>query len=117
MDFIDIVGLEVEGIIGVKPEERDTPQPLVIFTTIGMSFDDIKEDDISTTIDYESVTDFIAEFTSNQSFYLIETFAQHLIKQLFERYHQCQFIRLRVEKPQAIPAANTIAVEVKRERL
>lgn len=116
MDKILVRGLKVMTIVGIFDWEREHRQPVILDLEL---VTDIRPaaagDDISATVDYKAVTDRLCEFVGASRFRLIETLAERgaaLILQEFD----IQELTLRVSKPEAIAAAETVCIEIHRRR-
>ena len=113
---IEIKGLKVNTIIGVKPTERARPQTVVIDVE---AWADLSEgaarDSIECTIDYKVLKDELTSYVSNTDFKLIETLADRLAKVCLQD-HRVRMVKVRVEKPGALTGAEAAAVEVFRRR-
>lgn len=115
MDIVFIDGLEVDTVIGVYDWERDIRQCLTVDVQLGW---DIRpaaaHDDLNAALDYAAVSAHIQAFASESQFQLVETFAEQLAQQLMQRF-QIPWLRLRVTKPGAVPAARGgVGVEIER---
>jgi len=116
MDKIIIHNLEVQGIIGVYEWERSTPQ--VVRITIELSADlrpAGAADDVAQSVDYASLADQVRQHASIAARLTIEALAED-ISQICLQNGRVQDVRVRVEKPGAIPGAQYAAVEIMRSR-
>lgn len=111
MHRIIIDSLKVSCIIGVKPEERLTPQEVII--DISLKFDLSKaagSDNIEDTVDYDDLTRKIVKFISKSNFKLLEKLA-HEVAKLAKEYTKAAEVNIIVKKPSAIKDARYVAVE------
>jgi len=115
-DRIEITGLRLPALIGILQHERQHRQDVIVHLTL---FTDTKtaarSDAIADTIDYSKVTDRVAEFVKASEFFLLERLAEE-ISDLVLRDFPVPKLQLRIEKPDAIPVADTIALTITRER-
>jgi dihydroneopterin aldolase len=114
-DLIRIVDLEVASRIGVSDEERARPQRLLV--TLEMRVDDFakaaKEDDLSLTVDYADVAEYVRNFATERPRKLVETFAEDLAEGLLGAF---LIKRLRIEvKKYVLPNTRHVAVEIERK--
>ena len=113
-DRVLIRELKVEAILGILPEERVTPQPVLITITV---FTDTRRaarsKDIVDAVDYAALAGAAAKLTVDGKYLLIETLVEDLAALSLSRPH-VQGVWVRVEKPQAVPGANTVGVEIYR---
>lgn len=118
MDRVFISGLAVETVIGVYEWEREVTQRLVI--DLEMGWDNRRpgsSDDVADALDYKAVSDDVAAFFQTFHPQLLETAAERLADRLLERFAM-PWLRLRLSKPGAVPAAASVGVVIERgERL
>lgn len=116
MDKILVRGLKVSTIVGIFDWEREVPQPVILDLEMGT---DIRAaaaaDDIGATIDYKAVSDRLCDFIATNQFRLIETLAEQCADILLQEF-AITALTLRVSKPEAVPAADTVCVEISRQR-
>lgn len=114
MDTVFIEGLEVDTVIGAYDWERSIRQCLRLDLQMGW---DIRqpalEDELCSALDYAVVCQRIRAFADANSFILIETFAERLAQLLLSEFG-LPWIRLKVSKPGAVPAATAVGVEIER---
>lgn len=115
-DTIFIQGLKVQAIIGVYAHEKTRHQPLLI--DLSMTSDTLKasqSDDLSHTVDYAGVAEALTGFIAETRFELLEALAGAAMDFLFQTFPVGR-IRLRIAKPEAIPAALAAGIEIERVR-
>lgn len=114
MDIIFVRDLKIDTVIGVYAWERDIRQQL--------SFDlemaaDIRPaaagDDITKALDYSAVAARLTEFVGTSSFKLLETLAEQCAQIVLQEFN-VPWLRLRVMKPGAVPAARDVGVLIER---
>ncbi len=109
--------LEVTGIVGVYPYERERAQP--VFFDIEVDYDlapAAKSDALDDAVDYDGVAADIGELVRRRRFALLETMAEEAAALLLDRIDRAQRVRLEVRKPRAVPAAACAFVRVERAR-
>ncbi|TWC11070.1 MULTISPECIES: dihydroneopterin aldolase [unclassified Pseudomonas] len=114
MDRVFIEGLEVDTVIGAYDWERDIRQCLRL--DLRFAWDNrpaAAGDDLSLALDYASVTSRIQAFAAQARFELVETFAERLAQELMDEF-KITWLRLKVTKPGAVPAASGVGVEIER---
>lgn len=113
-DKVLIRQLKVEAILGILPQERVTPQPVLICITV---FTDTKRaarsKNIEDAVDYAALAEAAAKLTIDGKYLLIETLVEDLAALSLSRAH-VEGVSVRVEKPQAVPAACAVGVEIYR---
>lgn len=115
MDIVFINGLEVDTVIGVYDWERGIRQCLTLDLQLGW---DIRPsavgDELALTLDYAAISARIQQFADASDFQLVETFAERLAALLMAEF-SIAWLRLRVTKPSAVPAARGgVGVEIER---
>lgn len=113
-DKVLIRELKVEAILGILPQERVTPQPVLINITI---YTDTRRaarsKDIVDAVNYAALADAATDLTIDGKYLLIETLVEDLAALSLSRAH-VEGVSVRVEKPQAVPAAGAVGVEIYR---
>lgn len=116
MDKVFIKNLKVSGILGIHAHEQRNPQEIRISAT---ATTDIKAagqaDDIRQTINYSTLAKRIAKFIEDHPCLTIEALIEGLAKEILSD-ERISTIWLRVEKPNAVPTAETVGVEITRSR-
>ncbi|HSX87009.1 MAG TPA: dihydroneopterin aldolase [Pseudomonas sp.] len=115
MDTVFIEGLEVDTVIGAYDWERTIRQCLRLDLALGWDNRPAAAgDDLSKALDYASVSTRIQAFASESQFILVETFAERLAELLMREF-QIPWLRLKLTKPGAVPAASGgVGVEIER---
>ena len=114
MDTVFIEGLEVDTVIGAYDWERDIRQCLRLDLQMGWDVGaPALDDQLSLALDYAVVCQRIQAFATQSSFVLVETFAERLAQLLLQEFGM-PWIRLKVSKPGAVPAASAVGVEIER---
>ena len=113
-DKVLIRELKVEAILGILPQERVTPQPVLINITV---FTDTRRaarsKDIVDAVNYAALADAATKLTIDGKYQLIETLVEDLAALSLSLAH-VEGVSVRVEKPQAVPAAGAVGVEIYR---
>ncbi|MCZ2721157.1 dihydroneopterin aldolase [Marinomonas sp. 15G1-11] len=115
-DIVFIEGLKTEAVIGVYDWEKAIQQTLVF--DLEMQHDNrlpAATDDLSKTLDYEAISNFITDFCSTNVFELIETLAEKLCAELIETF-SIHSITMTLRKPGAVPTANAVGVKIHRQK-
>ncbi len=111
-ETVRIENLEVRCIIGVRPHERETEQPLVISLAFPRDFAAAAaSESLEDTVDYSAMARAAGAFVREGRFRLLETLARRLGAHLCERFG-LDVLHLRVRKPQAITDAEGAAVSL-----
>lgn len=116
MDKIHIRGLRCRCIVGIFPEERTKTQDVEINLTL---FADLRSacrsDCIEDTIDYKRVKDDVVALVERSSFMLIERLAE-AVADVCLAQSRVRRVQVTVDKPGALRFAQSVAVEIVRER-
>ncbi|HHX64855.1 MAG TPA: dihydroneopterin aldolase [Chloroflexi bacterium] len=115
-DRIIIRDLLLRGIIGINPDEQDSPQDILISLTLHT---DIRaaaaSDDIADTADYSAMVRRIQALVESSRFGLVERLAEEIATLCLRDAH-VNAVTVRVEKPQVIRQARAVGVEIYRSR-
>ncbi|MBL6814803.1 MAG: dihydroneopterin aldolase [Pseudomonadales bacterium] len=115
-DKVLIRELTVEAILGILPQERVTPQPVVINITVFTNTRRAaRSKDIVDAVNYAALADAAAKLTIDGKYLLIETLVEDLAALSLSRAH-VEGVSVRVEKPQAVPAAAAVGVQIYRAK-
>jgi dihydroneopterin aldolase len=102
-------GLEVQAAIGVHAHEHGRLQPLVVDVELDLGAGPIHR--LSDTLDYEGVARVARELAGGEHIALVETFAERVALACLEDARVLA-VKVRVEKPGAIPGAAAAGCEV-----
>lgn len=107
--IIDRLG--VPARVGVRAYERQHPQPVYISLKVKLDFTKaISNDELEHTFDYERIAQELMSLLADRDFKLLEGLAKAIRDHLCEHHPVKEFF-IRVEKPEALPRAETVAVE------
>lgn len=116
MDKTFIRDLKVHAVIGVYDFERKHAQPLSFdiemmsdLTTAGAT------DDLTHAINYAAVSQNVIDLTKQLQPLLIERLAEAVAEMILNTYQPAS-VTLRISKPDAVPAAAAVGVEITRTR-
>jgi FolB domain-containing protein len=117
VDKIIIKDLLVRGIIGLNDWEREKTQDilinLILFTDMRAAGESDNPDDI---LNYRTITKAIISYVESSSHYLVEALAA-AIARICVIDHGASRVIVRVEKPGALRYAQSVGVEIERERV
>ena len=118
MDTIIIQDFAVSCHIGVTPQERSKPQPLLLTVELGCDFaTSAATDNLAHTIDYAVVCEHLAAFGEGRDWNLIEKLAVELAESILRKFKprsvvvevkklvlpQARFVGVRVQRPNTPP--------------
>ena len=113
---IFIKGLTVDLECGVYSHEKGRKRPLIVDIEVCVN-DQVRSvsDDLSQTVDYDTLAAHIHDVAGSKHLQLIETFAEQICAKVLADTRILS-VRLRVEKPGSVPGAQCSGVEIERTR-
>ena len=116
MGKIYITGLAVDTLIGVYDWERVQMTELLLDITLDADLDAaMQSDNVHDTVDYAKVADCIVAVGKESTFELLEAFGSRVMDTVLATFN-VNAIKLKIVKPNILPNAQTVAVEMTRER-
>ncbi|GAB4504660.1 MAG: bifunctional dihydroneopterin aldolase/7,8-dihydroneopterin epimerase [Anaerolineales bacterium] len=116
-DKIIIEDLRVHGILGIYPQERQTPQEIciniVVYTDISRA---AQTDDIADCVDYAALAEQVKTHVENTARFTVEALAEDIAALCLQSNKRVKQVRVRVEKPEAVPEAASVGVEITRRK-
>ncbi len=113
-DKILLTDLRLQGILGIEPEERQHPQEILVNVT---AYADIRaaarSDDIADAVNYAAMAERIRQHVATGAPLLVERLAEEIAGILLAEFNVAK-VRVRVEKPTAVPQARAVGVEIER---
>ena len=113
-DIVYIHGLRVEAVIGIHAWERHVRQELAI--DLEMAWDTARAaagDAIAGALDYQHVAERVNLLVAGQACGLVETLAERIAQALRAEYG-LPWLRVKIGKPGAVPAARDVGVIIER---
>lgn len=115
-DEIRIDGLRLVSTLGVHPEERAAPRELVAHLRLGVDLAPAaRSDDLADAVDWAALCAKLRAVSARRADRLAETLAAALADAALED-PRVAWVRLRLEKPGALPGVGSLSVVVFRER-
>ncbi len=115
-DRIRICDLLVRCILGINESERREKQDVVINVVIHTDLRTSgKSDRIEDTVDYRALKKRILAMVESSHYFLEEALAD-AVAELCLEYSRVRQVEVRVEKPNALRFARSVAVEILRRR-
>ena len=116
MDKVIISNLRAHGIIGIHLHERETPQNILINATVYTNTSRAAQTDaIEDCVNYSTLANKLKAHAEIAARHTVEALANDLAEIcLLEQ--GVEKVILRVEKPDAVPSAQSVGVEVERVR-
>jgi FolB domain-containing protein len=117
MDKVFIRNILARGIIGLNEWERDKPQDILINIDLyTKTRDQAVSDDMTEIIDYSKVTKQVIRHAETAKRFTVEALADDIARICLEDTRVLK-VTVRVEKPGAVRFAQTVGVEIERNRL
>jgi len=118
LDEIHITDLSVAGIVGINPDERVTPQEILINATLWVDTSAAAaSDDIADAANYRTITKAMMAHVRRGKPMLVERLADELAQLVLEIEPKVQEIQLRLEKPGALRHARFVGITIRRTRV
>jgi len=116
MDKIFIKNLRVIGILGVHPYEQRKPQRIRVNVEVTTDIAEAaKYDDVKQTIDYSMLSKHILKYMDTNRFFTIEALIEALAQEIL-KFDRVEAVKLSIEKPNAVPEAESVGVEISRQK-
>ena len=118
LDVIRIHELELSCIVGLRPHERQTEQRLVLDVDLLLDGRTAGHSGrIGDTVDYDLVADAVSAMLRFRRYRLMEVAGEELCAMLLGTHPQLREVRLKLQKPDALPGrARSASVTVTRRR-
>jgi len=118
LDRIQIKDLSVTGIIGIKPDERVTPQEILVNATLWVdTAPAARSDDIVDAANYRTIAKAMIDHIRGGAPMLVERLAQELVDVCFATDPRVEAVELTVEKPGALRHARSVGITIRRFRV
>lgn len=115
-DGLRIDGLRLAAVLGVFPEERSAPREVVVHLRLGVDVAAAsRSDDLRDTVDWAVLCARLRERAAARPYKLAEALAGALADAALED-PRVEWVRLRLEKPGALPGVDSFSVCLFRER-
>lgn len=117
LDRIIIRDLLVRGIVGIKPEERENRQDILVNITLWADTRPAAaSDDIADAVNYRTVAKALIAHIEQSAPWLVERLADDLARICFQQDSRVQAVELTVEKPGALRFARSVGLTIYRQR-
>ena len=108
--------LDMMALIGIYDHEKRDPQRIIVNIDLSvMEGDGPQDDDISHVVSYEIVVKKVEAIIAEGHTNLVETLCEKIAAACL-RDKRVAAARVRVEKPDIIPNARSVGVEIERQR-
>ncbi|HJL41224.1 MAG TPA: dihydroneopterin aldolase [Myxococcales bacterium LLY-WYZ-16_1] len=117
MDVVALEGLELRAPVGVYPFERDILQRIRVSLRAELDLTAAgRSDALGDGLDYDRLAAACREVAAAKHHRLIESIAAEIVARVLQEHEAVEAVWVRVEKPGAVPDAEQVAVELRRER-
>ena len=108
--------LEIVASVGVYEHEKRYEQRVFISVDLSVRDDyDGASDRLEDVLDYSKLVDGIARLVQADHVNLLETLAERIARHCLEDV-RVESVRVRIEKPDAMPLARSVGIEIERRR-
>lgn len=97
---VRLVNAVFYGHHGVMEEEHEIGGRYEVDVSVSLDFEEAAlHDDLSRTVNYEKVYDFVRKLVTENNFYLIEKLSYRIAQQVLEVYPDVEGVEVTVRKP------------------
>jgi len=108
--------LEIVASVGVFEHERRYEQRILVSVELSVIDDyDGRSDRLEHVLDYSKLVDGIALLVQSEHVNLIETLAERVATHCLADA-RVESVRVRIEKPDALPSCRSVGIEIERRR-
>jgi dihydroneopterin aldolase len=116
-DCIFVQGLELYCVIGLQPWERQVKQKVRIDLALDTDTRPAAHgDDPSAALDYKAVAKRVQKLVEESEFQLVEALAETIAAAVLAEFPRAASVRVRLAKPGAVRFAESVGVEIQRQR-
>ncbi len=114
---IKIQNLGFECILGTLPFERETEQPILLSVELEFDFTAAAQsENLIDTVDYFALAENLKKFIRSEKFQLIETLVWKTAEHILQNHRRVAAVAVYVQKPNAIPDAESAMAEIYMKR-
>lgn len=117
LDRIQIHDLLVRGILGIKPDEREKRQDILVNATLWADTRAAAESEsIDDAVNYRTICKAMIAHIEEGKPFLVERLVQELAQICFETDKGVQAVEITVEKPGALRFSRSVGITIYRTR-
>jgi len=106
----------VQEIIGIHEHEKTEKQKIKFNIVVNVNQNTVPDEkDIKSIVDYEKITNKLENLAKNKKYNFLESLAEDSFKEIFED-KRINSVKIKIEKPDAIKNADSVGVEVFKNR-
>ena len=114
-DLVYLHGIKCDATIGVWAWEKAIQQTITLDIDLACHTKPPAEnDDLSLALDYQAIAKRVQEFTKSSQFELIETLAERIATLILNEF-STPWVRVRLDKGQAVPGVKNVGVVIERK--
>ena len=106
----------IQEIIGIHEHEKTKKQKIKFNIVVNVNQNTVPDEkDIKSIVDYEKITNKLENLVKNKKYNFLESLAEDSFKKIFED-KRINSVKIKIEKPDAIKNADSVGVEVLKNR-
>jgi len=106
----------IQEIIGIHEHEKTKKQKIKFNIVVDVNQNTVPDEkDIKSIVDYEKITNELKNLVKNKKYNFLESLAEDSFKEIFED-KRINSVKIKIEKPDAIKNADSVGVEVLKNR-
>jgi len=106
----------IQEIIGIHEHEKIKKQKIKFNIVVNVNQNTVPDEkDIKSIVDYEKITNKLENLVKNKKYNFLESLAEDSFKEIFED-KRINSVKIKIEKPDAIKNADSVGVEVLKNR-
>ena len=106
----------IHEIIGIHKHEKINKQKIIFNIIIDVNQDTLPdENNLSSIVDYEIIVNKLEKLARNKKYNFLESLVEDSFKEIFED-KRINSVKIKIEKPDAIPNAKSVGIEVFKSR-
>ena len=106
----------IQEIIGIHEHEKTKKQKIKFNIVVNVNKNTVPDEkDIKSIVDYEKITNKLENLVKNKKYNFLESLAEDSFKEIFED-KRINSVKIKIEKPDAIKNADSVGVEVLKNR-
>jgi len=106
----------IQEIIGIHEHEKTKKQKIKFNIVVNVNQNTVPDEkDIKSIVDYEKITNKLENLAKNKKYNFLESLAEDSFKEIFED-KRINSVKIKIEKPDAIKNADSVGVEVLKNR-
>ena len=106
----------IQEIIGIHEHEKTKKQKIKFNIVIDVNQNTVPDEkNIKSIVDYEKITNKLENLAKSKKYNFLESLAEDSFKEIFED-KRINSVKIKIEKPDAIKNADSVGVEVSKNR-